>query len=117
MLKEYRNELICDFAEEYHIYDIYQLPAQLAATLAVGLRANSRVKTKVAGLDVPVEFILLAGISDKLSIISWHITGEQSSTPQLILPSLFNKEEPNSILAVQTGEDFDAAWRNRTRRK
>lgn len=118
MLKNYRDELICDFAEEYHVFDIYQLPAQLAATLAVGLRADSRVKTKMAGLDLPAEFLLLAGISDKLSLLNWHITGEPGSAPQLIMPSLVNKSEQsnNPILAMETGEDFDAEWKRRTRR-
>lgn len=115
MLTGYRDELICDFAEEYHIFNIFQLPAGLAATLAVGLRADSRVKTKMAGLDFPAEFLLLAGISDKLSLLNWHIMGEQGGVPQLILPSLANKSD-NPILAMKTGEDFDAEWKRRTRR-
>lgn len=115
MLRDYRDELICDFAEEYHIYDICQLPAQLAAILAVGLRADSRVKTKIAGIEIPIDMMLMAGISDKLSLLNWHIAGEQGSTPQLILPALMNKEE-NSVLAMNSGEDFDAAWKRRTRR-
>lgn len=114
MLKEYKEDLICDFAEEYHIFDIYQLPAQLAATLAVGLRANSRVKTKITGMEVPIDILLMAGISDKLSLLNWHITGERGNMPQLILPSLMNKKEGNTVLAMETGEDFDAAWKRIT---
>ena len=117
MLKEYRNELICDFAEEYHIYDIYQLPAQLTATLAVGLRADSRVKTKLAGLEFPAYFMLLAGISDKLTLLNWHITGEQGSTPPLILSSLTDADINDSIQSMATGEDFEAEWRKRTWRE
>lgn len=116
MLSGYREELICDFAEEYHVFDIYQLPAGLAATLAVGLRADSRVKTKMAGLELPVNILLVAGISDKLSLLNWHITGEPGSVPQLILPSLTNKKTDNPILVVNSGEDFDAEWKRRTRR-
>lgn len=118
MLNRYHDELICDFAETYHIYDIYQLPAQLAATLAVGLGADSRVKTKIAGLEIPANTLLLAGILDKLSIINWHITGEPDTLPPMIVPALFDKKEPqNKILAMNTGEDFETEWKRRTRRK
>lgn len=117
MLKKYRNELICDFAEEYHIYDIYQLPAQLAAALAAGLRADSRVKTKLAGLEFPAYFMLLAGISDKLSLLNWHITGEQGSAPPMILASLTESNKTNPVQAMTSGEDFEAEWRKRTWRK
>ena len=117
MLKRYRDELICDFAEEYHIYNIYQLPAQLTATLAVGLRADSRVKTKLAGLEFPAYFMLLAGISDKLSLLNWHITGEQGGVPPLILSSLTDTDVNNSIQSMASGEDFEAEWRQRTGRR
>lgn len=117
MLKEYRDELICDFAEEYHIFDLYQLPAQLAAALAVGLRADSRVKTKMAGVELPIDILLMAGISDKLSILNWHITGNQGSAPKLILPALVNNDKKEStVLSMKSGEDFDAAWKRRTGR-
>ena len=116
MLK-YRDDLICEFAEEYHIYDPVQLPATLAATLAVGLRANSRVKTKIAGLPLPADLFLMAGISDKLSLLNWRTTGSQGNAPQLILPALMDNNEENNILAMRSGTDFDAEWERRTGRK
>ena len=42
------DALICDFAETYHIYNIYGMPVQYIATLAIGLRDDSRIKSKCA---------------------------------------------------------------------
>ena len=38
MLNAGEDELVCDFAETYHILDLRALPVPLAATLAWGLR-------------------------------------------------------------------------------
>ncbi len=43
MLAVDRDALVCDLAETYGILDLYAHPAQLIATLAAGLRENSRI--------------------------------------------------------------------------
>ena len=43
MVTEYPDELTCDMAETYGIFDIKRVPVRLLATLAVGLRDDSRV--------------------------------------------------------------------------
>ena len=34
------DALVCDLAETYHIFDMYELPCLKVATLAKGLRVN-----------------------------------------------------------------------------
>lgn len=69
-----RTELICDFAETYHILDIWSLPARLVATLSVGLRDNSRIIMKITGMRVPRDTLLLADCLDALHILIWKDT-------------------------------------------
>ena len=43
MLKVDKDAVICDFAETYHIYNIWELPLKNVATLACGLGNNSEL--------------------------------------------------------------------------
>ena len=52
------DALICDFAETYHIYDYRRLPVEYAATLAYGLRENSRIRMVQSGLKVELNTLL-----------------------------------------------------------
>jgi hypothetical protein len=64
-----REALICDMAETYHIYDLRALPLRTVATLAVGLRENSRIKTKINGYKLPIDYVFSAMIVDRLSLL------------------------------------------------
>lgn len=81
------DALICDFAETYHIYDYRSLPASMAATLAVGLRDDSRIKRKIiqeeSGLRVSSTELLLSILIDRVSAIG-AVGGE-------LPPSLFEQ--------------------------
>ena len=55
-----RSALICDLAETYGIYDMGSLPVTTVAILASGLRDNSRIKMKLAGMKVSNELLLSA---------------------------------------------------------
>ena len=50
MLSNYPDELTCDMAETYGVFDIYRIPVRTLATLAVGLRDDSRVMMAKSGL-------------------------------------------------------------------
>ena len=116
MLSRCRTELICDFAETYRIYDLFSMPANLVATLAVGLGLNSRTKTKIMGLAVPIDTFLLAGAIDRLSFLCWSKTDDARkgiNPPKLILPKLMGQEE-STLASVKTPEDFDIAWKKAT---
>ena len=74
MMKKYPDELTCDMAETYGVFDIKRLPVTLTATLAVGLREDSRVKRALTGTKYSDERILLARISDLLLWLKWSRT-------------------------------------------
>ena len=103
MIRLDEDALICDFAETYHVFDIYALPATLAATLAVGLRDDSRIKMSMADRKGSVNTILLAGITDRLSIL---LSGDKAK----LIAKNFIKEEQQPSYGFESAEEFDAAW-------
>ena len=66
MMAKYPDELTCDMAETYGVFDIKRVPVKLLATLAVGLRDDSRVMMAKRGALVDNKTILLAQIVDML---------------------------------------------------
>lgn len=71
MAAQYPEELTCDMAETYHVLDWRALGLPLAATLAAGLRENSRTRMALAGAKVPTETLLLGQAADAGSG-RWH---------------------------------------------
>lgn len=69
-----KDALICDFAETYHILDYEALPLKLRATLASGLREDSRSKTKLYGRDFRFRDEMIMHIYDLLHWIQWSKT-------------------------------------------
>lgn len=117
MIKLDEDALICDLAETYQIYDYRQLPPIRVAVFAFGLRDDSRIKMKASGQLVPIDTLLLAGISDKLSTLVWFQTkdGQKGKNRPTMLANLLtsHKTEPSKDTAVfDSGEDFIRA-RNR----
>lgn len=109
MLKN-QDALICDFAETYHIYDYKKLPAGLVASLAAGLRENSRSQMVLAGLKATPEFLLLAGIVDRLSWLVWSKTKDAQkghNPPRSIMDGLVS--QPKEVSAYASGKDFESA--------
>lgn len=102
-------------AETYHILDWRALPLTLAATLAAGLRNNSRVKMAEANIPVSAETLFIATCADALKILVWHNTkdGQKGKNPpMMILDSLFADKQRQ---AGTTGFDTPAAfmaWRS-----
>lgn len=119
ILSRYRNELICDLAETYNIYDYRSLPARSVAVLAAGLRANSRVKMKMNGMKIPIDTYLLAGAFDRLSFLVWaQSTDAQKglNRPMQVLPQLLGEEDiEQKPQTFSSGSDFDTAWKQATK--
>lgn len=112
-----RDALICDLAETYGIYDMWSLPLRTVATLAAGLRDNSRIKLKMAGSKLDTDTILLAGMLDRLSILIWQLNGlggETSKKPESILEKLMGLESGEKVEVFETGDDFDRRWKELT---
>lgn len=97
MISADRDALICDFAETYGIYDFRALPLSLVATLAAGLRDDSRIKMRLSGTKASKTEILLAAAVDRLSMLLWAQTEDGRN----------NVNRPKSILAIITGDEND----------
>lgn len=66
--------MICDMAETYGVLDMQALPVSTLATLASGLRDNSRIKLKMLSMPVSQETLLMALMTDALNTIVWSKT-------------------------------------------
>lgn len=116
MLRLDRDALICDFAEYYHVYDLGLLPVQTVATLACGLREESRIKQKINGTNVPVNTMLLAHAVDRLGLLIWQKTkdGQRGrNKPESIAEMMMNtgKRKITRVDAFDTPEEFEEARR------
>lgn len=115
-MKRYESELICDFAEYYHILDYKSITPCLAATLLEGLKPESRTKMKLTNQKLTVEQILLATIADEIKLLVWMQGRKKNSKkPESLLNLLINgKNEPNKCKGFNSGADFDKYWRKIT---
>lgn len=115
MLSLDEDALVCDFAETYHIYDLWGLPVDYAATLASGLRENSRIKMRLAGTEITTDTALLARIVDNTRVLIWAKTKDAETGknyPESILEKLTGREKETEDTGFSTAEEFEAA-RNR----
>lgn len=108
------DALVCDMAETYGVFDLYALPAELAATLAVGLRDDSRIKTKLLNMTMPLDDYLLAAIFDCVNWLRWSNTKDAQrggTPPQSILDILTDQKEEKQeeFLVFTDGNAFEAA--------
>ena len=93
------DALICDLAETYRVYDYRGLPPRLVATLACGLRQDSRIRQKQYGLKAPMSVFLIAQAVDQLSAIRWMLSSdgqEGKNRPEFVSLKLIEHEE-NSV--------------------
>lgn len=106
---QYESELICDFAETYHIFEYRALRPSMAAVLLLGLREDSRVKMVYSESRMNVKTMLLASIADRLAILIWHNTEDGrngKNPPKLIL----NTEQKEEFETFENPEDFHRNW-------
>lgn len=112
MIQTDEDALICDLAETYHIYDYKRLPLTQVAIFAIGLKDDSRIKMKMSGRLVPMDTLLLAGISDKLSVLLWRQTkdGQKGrNMPTMILDTLMiGKGKESDVIVFSSGEDYES---------
>jgi len=102
------DALICDLAETYQIYDYRSLPVKLAATLSAGLRDNSRIKLRAADSSVSVETLILASISDNLTLIRAGFSKDKTK-PQLFSDIINNDAKKKQVVGFRTASEFEAA--------
>ena len=110
-----KDELICDMAEIYGIYDLRALPVRTLAVLACGLGQNSRVWMKTNGYSAKWSDIVLAMCADRLAILAWFQTEDGhkgENRPQMLTPQLLGMSDQSEkrYETYDSGEDFVAAW-------
>lgn len=115
MIATDEDALICDLAETYHIYYMRQMPVLYIATLAMGLRHDSRIMMSVNGLKVDLKTLLLAHIADNTAINIWFKTedGQKGvNRPKSMVEILSESkiEKPG----FDSGSDFEKEWRRIT---
>lgn len=111
MYSRYPDELTCDMAETYGIFDIKRVPVQLLATLAVGLRDNSRVKMAMTQTPVRDETVLLAMIADYVHWIQWSMTQaaqDGGKPPKSVLDFYLGIDREETLSGYSTPEEFEA---------
>lgn len=109
MIASDEDALICDFAETYHIYDFRQLPLEYAATLACGLRDDSRIKQKLSGQGVSTASLINAAAVDALNLLVWFKTkdSKRNRNRPKSLVTLFTQKEKEGIRSFESVEDFE----------
>lgn len=114
MLSEDKDALICDLAETYGIYDYRALPASRLATLAVGLREDSRIKMRLMGAKASKTDLLLAAAVDRLSMLLWMNSEDGKNgtnrPPSILSVILGTEQEDKAVEAFESDQDFEAAW-------
>lgn len=115
MLAADRDALICDLAETYGVFNYRGLPVPLLATLAAGLREDSRIKQKMSGVPVGQDTLLLAMAVDALNLLVWTKTKDaqhKRNQPKSITQKLLKRPEQiakERIAAFHTPEEFERA--------
>lgn len=114
MENQYQDEMVCDLAEYYHIYNYKSFPMEYISTLCCGLPAESRTLKKINGMKCSTEELMLINIVDKLSLIWWSKTkdGQKNrNRPKLICEIMQEKEESKNRIAFNSPEEFEAMRR------
>lgn len=107
------DALTCDFAETYHILNYMTLPVELAATLAAGLREDSRIMLKVLGLKASLKTLILAHIADNTA---WNVYAKTKDAktgrnkPKSMVEALQN-DKKDDLRLFKSGKEFLEEWR------
>lgn len=111
-----RDALICDLAETYGVFDYRALPVHLLATLASGLREDSRIRRRMSGMKAPLNTLLIASAVDALHLLVWSRTkdGQKGrNRPKSVLDYITGRNHEsrtNDTLKFRSAEEFNAAW-------
>ena len=116
VLNRYECELVCDFAEYYHILDYKSITPGLAGMLLQGLRPESRTKMKLTNQKITLEQTLLAIIADGIKgLIFMQSKKKNKKLPESILNLLINgNKESKKFKGFKSGADFERSWQQIT---
>lgn len=108
MMAEDEDALFCDFVETYHIMDYEALPVETAARLAAGLRGNSRIRTKLSGMNEALDTFFFASIVDLLRYQLWAQTKDAQKSrnkPKQIADKLLIRKK--EAVGYSSFDEFD----------
>ncbi len=108
-MREDEDGLLCDFAEFYHIFDIFAFSPVYISTLAVGLPDSSRIKRRLSNTAVPISELLQASAVDLLGLLLYTLqvmAGAKPRKPKSISSSLLGTGKEKAE-AFMTYEDFE----------
>ena len=114
MIATDEDALLCDLAETYGIFDLNALPVETLAALSFGLRENSRIKRKMAGMVEVDAMELLAVIADNLTLIRCGLMRQEVSDVALMSSYIRKQDEPQAqpIYKFKSSEEFKEIWKN-----
>ena len=110
MVDEDEEALICDLAETYQIYDMRELSPLKVAVFSCGLREDSRIKKKLAGVELDLNTLLLAVCADSLQFLAWCKTDNarmNTNRPQSLIELLTKTEKKSDIVGFASAEEFE----------
>lgn len=107
------DELECDFAEVYHVFDPDSLPITKKATLAAGLMPTSRAKIKAFGRSYSMQDMLLMGIYDAANWLVWSKTKDGSANRnrpkpirEILEESEKHEQDKQDLMRFDSPEEF-----------
>ena len=105
------DAMICDLAETYGILDYRSLPLNTVATLAAGLRDNSRIKMKVSNETVDHETMLLAAILDGINTVAWLLSedGRRGTNRPISVVNELRGDLEKEIAIFASAEEYEWA--------
>lgn len=117
MIEEGEDELICDLAETYRIYDYKQLPIKMVAIFAWGLPQDARIMRKLSNDNYSTEEKMLIKIFDCVNWLVWSRTEDGANNrnkPEQLFDKLYKIDRENKqVESFETGDEFQTEWRRR----
>lgn len=104
------DELICDMAETYHVFNWRELPLKTAAVLASGLHQDSRCFRKLNKQKLRSDEYLQFAILDELRLIRWLNTADAAkgkNRPESVLQNVLEPKKAKTV-GYNTPEEFEA---------
>lgn len=113
MLSLDREAVICDFAEAYHIYTFKGLSARYIATLAIGLRENSRIKLKMIGVkncipSIILNALLIDSVRDIRYMLAKYLSLE-TERGESIVDLIYGNEQSAKKTGYSSVQEFEEA--------
>ena len=113
MINVSEDDLICDLAETYHIFNWRELPPSLVATLSIGLSNDSRIKRKIIKQTVSLRDLLLALLIDGVNTLIWQNTkdgAKNRNKPESLFKKFTEQNKPREELEVFNSQEAFELW-------